>query len=360
MAKKSLKRPRGNTGLAPSGVQGQRDTVCGYREKKRKWGEHEGDGLQESKERLDKLKRKKRGAGTHVSETGDDGLGAEKMKASKKKKKRKSKGKEVVAPSGRDAQYDVGDSDHDKILASLRAVDWSNVVNTGRKNVIDPKRSLHTSGGKAFCQSFILGPNMKSPTREPSYWTKTNPELTKLLTNLMRRHDPLHEWTNITVNRNFNCKPHRDRGNTGPSYIVGFGEYIGGELNIERIGTHRSNGENPNIGQVSINKSGKGKSGPGDMLEPIGICDKVNIRRRFVKFFGGQQTHWTEPFKGPDRYSCVFYNFPEVHVKATRCTQRVHTDKQARFSIKDEMPPNLANKLDKYKQKLFNGIKRSR
>jgi hypothetical protein len=39
-------------------------------------------------------------------------------------------------------------------------------------------------------------------------------------------------WTSITINDNYSAAPHRDRGNVGQSYLVGFGNYEQGELKI--------------------------------------------------------------------------------------------------------------------------------
>jgi hypothetical protein len=39
-------------------------------------------------------------------------------------------------------------------------------------------------------------------------------------------------FTSITVNQNYKADPHRDKGNVGQSYLVSFGDYTGGELEI--------------------------------------------------------------------------------------------------------------------------------
>jgi hypothetical protein len=39
-------------------------------------------------------------------------------------------------------------------------------------------------------------------------------------------------WTSITVNQNYRCAPHRDKGNYGESFLVAFGSYSGGDLLI--------------------------------------------------------------------------------------------------------------------------------
>lgn len=45
--------------------------------------------------------------------------------------------------------------------------------------------------------------------------------------------NPNCKWTSIMMNDNYKTLPHRDKNNDGISCIVGFGDYIDGELNVE-------------------------------------------------------------------------------------------------------------------------------
>jgi hypothetical protein len=76
------------------------------------------------------------------------------------------------------------------------------------------------------------------------------------------------DWTSIQVNCNYNCAPHKDTGNQGDSYIVAFGDFLGGNLCIENI--------------------------------------DYNIERRGLLFDGSKMQHWTKPWSGI-RYSLVFH-----------------------------------------------------
>ena len=78
-------------------------------------------------------------------------------------------------------------------------------------------------------------------------------------------------FTSITVNQNYLASKHRDKGNVGPSYLVSFGPYSGGELQIFE-------------GDLS---------GCHDVRNPM-VTD-------FSKAF-----HEVRPFTG-DRYSLVYY-----------------------------------------------------
>lgn len=58
------------------------------------------------------------------------------------------------------------------------------------------------------------------------------PYLYKLLLDFGRDYVTDISWNAITVNQNYSAGPHRDRGNEGPSFLVGCGDYKGGALLI--------------------------------------------------------------------------------------------------------------------------------
>ena len=64
-------------------------------------------------------------------------------------------------------------------------------------------------------------------TREPKY-----KKLFRESKKLMRLKDPKFKFTSIQYNKNHRAARHRDAKNTGISYIVGLGNYTGGELTI--------------------------------------------------------------------------------------------------------------------------------
>jgi|TARA_R110000823_G_scaffold127639_6_gene255068 hypothetical protein len=77
---------------------------------------------------------------------------------------------------------------------------------------------------------------------------------------------PEHEFDCIMINKNFECPPHKDVNNTGDSIIIGFGDYVGGNLNMT--------GESHDIYWTPM------------------------------IFNGNEKLHWVAPWKG-DRYSIV-------------------------------------------------------
>jgi hypothetical protein len=76
------------------------------------------------------------------------------------------------------------------------------------------------------------------------------------------------KWTSIMLNDNYKSLPHRDKNNDGDSCIVGFGDYEGGELNIEG--------------------------------------EKYDIKYKPLHMNGSLQTHFTEEWTGC-RYSIIFF-----------------------------------------------------
>ena len=91
---------------------------------------------------------------------------------------------------------------------------------------------------------------------------------------LLKMKDPEFKFSSIQYNKNHQAAKHKDAKNMGTSYIIGLGNYTGGELII-----YDKDGNNPK---------------------------KHNIRNKFYKFDGSIYPHETAPFKG-ERYTLVFF-----------------------------------------------------
>lgn len=108
------------------------------------------------------------------------------------------------------------------------------------------------------------------------YYTKTysdNPHLKKVFEEYSDLHLPEHFfWSQVQINFNYFTPPHKDAPNQGSSVIVGFGDYSGGKL--------------------AINKNGK-------------VFYK-DIKNNPTKFNGADYTHWTTDYSG-NRWSIVFF-----------------------------------------------------
>jgi len=149
------------------------------------------------------------------------------------------------------------------VLEELQRINFPS--NTSRTNV----NSTETKN-LSFCmgdvnyrgQKFLQG-----RLRGPSKWNKKFPDLFLLVQRLIGLSHPNFEYTTIQINKNVLCKPHIDKNNVGPSYILALGDYEGGELNVEG--------------------------------------SQFNIRNKWKKF-NGLKAHWVENFTG-DRYSLIFF-----------------------------------------------------
>jgi hypothetical protein len=103
-------------------------------------------------------------------------------------------------------QYSRGFNNHEKLTFGMRNIDYLPVgLTTPSINYPDVFEALVEYGGK-YCN---------------------------------------FEFTNIHVNKNVVCPPHKDKGNTGISMIVSFGDYKGCNLMVE--GEHLENKREPCI-----------------------------------------------------------------------------------------------------------------
>ena len=96
--------------------------------------------------------------------------------------------------------------------------------------------------------------------------------------NLYWKDFDFNDNTQVQMNKNFPCPPHKDSLNVGLSILVGFGDYLGGEINI-------------------VNED----------EETI----KLDIRKKNgVVFNGANLLHFVSPFtlENTNRYSLVFFN----------------------------------------------------
>ena len=167
------------------------------------------------------------------------------------------------------------------ILKMLRELKWPK---TGRPNVLR-KSHIEKKGLRSGYEGFVLGivtswagkgsrsgyrKMLSMKTREPKY-----KKLFRESKKLMRMKDPKFKFTSIQYNKNHRAARHRDAKNTGISYIVGLGDYTGGELTI-----FDENEKNP---------------------------VKHDIKGKFNTFDGSKYPHETCPFKG-ERYTLVFYS----------------------------------------------------
>jgi hypothetical protein len=86
------------------------------------------------------------------------------------------------------------------------------------------------TSGEGRSQAFgVVNRRCLPPDYSRHCWLR--PYLYKLLLDYGRENVPF-PFTSITVNQNYKAAPHYDTNNVGESYLVGFGDYTGGDLEI--------------------------------------------------------------------------------------------------------------------------------
>lgn len=134
-----------------------------------------------------------------------------------------------------------------------------------------PVNNDRAMAGKGRSQAFgVIRRWSYRPWLSRNTWMR--PELWQQLQDFAAAHVSI-PWDAIQVNDNYASEPHRDKGNKGLSYIVGFGDYQQGEL----------------------------------MCDVSGEACAYNINHRGHHFNGSQTLHWTAPWAG-QRYSLVFFS----------------------------------------------------
>jgi hypothetical protein len=107
-----------------------------------------------------------------------------------------------------------------------------------------PVNKYRLSSGEGRSQAFgVVNRRCLPPDYSRNCWIR--PYLYKLLLDYGKEHVKI-PFTSITVNQNYKADPHYDKGNMGESYLVSFGEYTGGELEIH---------EGPQTGLYDVRKS---------------------------------------------------------------------------------------------------------
>jgi hypothetical protein len=149
------------------------------------------------------------------------------------------------------------------------------------------KKTLHVNhyrtkvgDGRSQCFGMVRKRSLPPDLSRQSW---LDPYLHHLLMEFGRIHVPI-SFTSIQVNQNYKCEEHTDTHNIGLSYIIGFGDYQGGDL----------------------------------VLDLSGVKTNFNIKYKPLLFDGSSILHSTEEFTG-NRFTVVYHKilapakFPMVH-----------------------------------------------
>ena len=149
-----------------------------------------------------------------------------------------------------------------------------NLQNELEKITLDPKsfKSKGKGRGLVFGKVNRFGTSAKN---HGYFGDSTNNVKYSIIYNLLLELSSLLNFpcTTFQINQNFKTEPHFDKNNIGDTLIIGFGNYEGGELNV-----------NNNI---------------------------IDIKYKQFIFDGSKNLHWTNDFIG-NRFSLMFFNTKKI------------------------------------------------
>ena len=186
---------------------------------------------------------------------------------------KRSKNRKVLRKTKRKGSKSLGEQKK-LILDMLRNFNWPM---TKRPNVLRGKQKGYTGFALGIITSWA-GKGDKSGYRKTLSLKTRELKYKRLFIEtkkLMKMKNPKFKFTSIQYNKNHRAAKHKDAKNTGISYIIGLGDYTGGELIV-----YDEDGKNP---------------------------VKKDIKNKFYTFDGSKYPHETAPFKG-ERYTLVFYS----------------------------------------------------
>jgi hypothetical protein len=146
--------------------------------------------------------------------------------------------------------------------------DFHDIITELQRKSLDVNHYRSSGIGKSQVFGVV---NRRCLPADYSRWCWRRPYLYHLLLEFAKKHVHI-PFTSITVNQSYPCEPHKDKNNIGNSFLVSFGSFTGGELEIHE----------------------------GELTGLHDICRKPIIAD-FSKI-----THSVKPFVG-ERFSLVFY-----------------------------------------------------
>tara|TARA_R100001230_G_C5684244_1_gene192509 strand:- start:1788 stop:2384 length:597 start_codon:yes stop_codon:yes gene_type:complete len=166
------------------------------------------------------------------------------------------------------------------MISILQNVDFYS--GTERKKMLKVPKKIGGSMLYGLTWRSWLSPT-KTRTYDPVtglYYTKVvddYPELKDIFKEFADYHLPQFPFTQVQMNKNFPCPPHKDSSNIGESCLCVFGDFP------------------------------QGQGGTCVKLEN-GLTVKLDARQQPEIFDGAKYEHWVEPYDTGTRYSLVFFN----------------------------------------------------
>ena len=151
-------------------------------------------------------------------------------------------------------------------MTTLDPVHFERLIELLQKRPLQMNRERKNSGvGRSIAFGIIYRRNLGLGRAR---YNKIYPEVYSEILKITKLINPDVNYTSFQLNDNYRSSPHVDANNDGTSCIIGFGDYTGGEINVD------------------------GK--------------KYNIRYTPLHMDASIQLHYTEPWEGC-RYSLVIF-----------------------------------------------------
>lgn len=179
-----------------------------------------------------------------------------------------------------------------------------------------PENKYRISAGVGRSQAFgIVNRRSLPPDYSRQCWLR--PKLYKLLLDFAAEYVKI-PWTSITVNQNYQAAKHRDKGNIGNSFLVAFGSYTGGEL---------------------------------ELLEGE-LQGKYNIQHTPIVSDFSKTYHQVLPFEG-ERFSLVFYTVKNIPQGIPPCSVKEENGKFVFYRGNEPMSATKKKKAVESKEMTF-------
>ena len=220
----------------------------------------------------------------------------------------------------------------------------SNICNSLRERCLSLQIPLSDSRqnvlpvGETHIRSLALGYYSQGPFNGITRAATTHAETVKSLTGFIRRYVPDFQFNALIVNQDYGGRPHVDRSNLGMSYILGVGNYSGGELWI-----HNDHGRET----VELSQRITGYV-PGTYTGKL-----LDLKHKLTEF-NGRLLHSVQPHEG-ERITIVWYFIPFASTTTNICMKRLHefgfnftngNGANHIFSSKFSTTPVVLDKLD--------------
>lgn len=143
----------------------------------------------------------------------------------------------------------------EKCTEGLDKARWVNNRNR-KKQLIDGGEERAKKIGAQSCPAVVRWDYLTNSRYLPPAFDKANPELISDIELLVNKYYPSVQYNSITINKNAEMLPHKDKGNRDNSFIIGLGDYTGGRLAVDTLGRENDSDVTANYKYFDIQHKG--------------------------------------------------------------------------------------------------------